>query len=229
MKIDWKVTCRCAALLVAAAALSGCLTSGESADAIGPVNGGGSGGTGAGNSAPVLSGSPTLAVTAGQAYQFTPMAEDADNDPLTFSITNLPAWASFDVATGEVAGIPGMGDVGTYDGIEIVVSDGTASVTYGPFTVQVVSPGSSAGSAVLTWTAPLENESGTALTDLVGYTLYWGTSQGNYSNSVSIDNPGLTTYVVESLPAGVYEFVITARNSAGIESGYSNTATIAIN
>ncbi len=218
------------AILIIAAALSGCLSddgnlTGDTGSAIG-----GSGGEppGSGNSAPTLSGSPILSIVAGEEYRFSPLANDPDNDPLSFSVSNLPLWASFDTAAGAITGFPGLGDVGVYSGIEIVVSDGTASVSLGPFTVEVFAPGSAVGSAVLNWSAPIENESGSALTDLAGYTLYWRVGQGAYLSSVSINNPGLTTYVVENLPTGIYEFVVTARNSEGIESGFSNTATISI-
>ena len=77
----------------------------------------------------------------------------------------------------------------------------------------------------LNWTAPTENEDGSPLEDLSGYRIYWGATPGNYPNSVTIDNPGLTTYVVDNLAPGTYEFVATSFNAAGVESGYSNAAT----
>src|SRR5262245_13392905 len=50
---------------------------------------------GATNSAPTISGAPAAQVTVNQAYSFKPTAADADNNTLTFSIANKPAWASF--------------------------------------------------------------------------------------------------------------------------------------
>ncbi len=79
------------------------------------------------------------------------------------------------------------------------------------------------GSATLNWLPPTQNDDGTALLDLAGYNIYWGTP-GNYSNSVTLNNPGLATYVVENLSPGIYEFVVTAFNTAGVESQYSNSA-----
>lgn len=84
------------------------------------------------------------------------------------------------------------------------------------------------GSATLNWTPPTRNEDGSSLTDLAGYTFYWGTSSGNYPNSVTINNPGISTYVVENLAPGNYEFVSTSFNSSGVESRRSNSATITI-
>lgn len=83
---------------------------------------------------------------------------------------------------------------------------------------------SHAGETTLTWTAPTENEDGTPLTDLAGFKLYWGTTTGDYPNSVDIPNPATTTYLVENLTPGVWRFVATAYNEAGTESQYSNEA-----
>jgi hypothetical protein len=179
----------------------------------------------AGNSAPVISGSPPAEVVAGSAYSFTPGADDADNDPLTFTVDNLPGWASFNETNGQISGTPGDADVGVYEGIVIRVSDGSATGSLGPFSITVQPMDTGTGSVTLNWTAPTQNEDGSALTDLAGYRIYWGTTPGSYPNSVTVDNPGLTTYVVEGLVAGTYEFVATAFNTAGVESRYSSPAT----
>ena len=42
--------------------------------------------------------------------------------------------------------------------------------------------------------------------------------------SVTIENPGLTSYVVEQLTPATWYFVATALNAQGIESGESNVA-----
>jgi len=175
------------------------------------------------NSAPSISGSPNLEFTAGRTYRFTPNASDPDGDALTFSITGLPRWASFDESTGELTGTPQSGDVGTYSNIIITVTDGSESTSLGPFAILVKD--TTFGSVTLSWTAPTENEDGSALVDLDGYRLYWGTTPGDYTDSVTIDNESVTTYVVENIPSGTYEFVGTSFNTAGVESRYSNPAT----
>ena len=179
-----------------------------------------------GNSAPVISGNPAGAVKIGEAYSFTPNASDADNDSLTFEIENRPLWASFDAGTGELSGQPTLGNVGVYDNILISVRDATASASLPRFSITVNQVGTL--STTLSWTAPTENDDGTALTDLDGYRIYWGTIPGNYTNSVTID-AGLTTYVVDNLAPGTYEFVATSFNTSGVESVYSNPATKVLN
>src|SRR5689334_5671535 len=52
------------------------------------------------NHSPTISGAPATSVTAGTAYSFTPVASDVDNDTLSFTIANKPAWAAFNSGTG---------------------------------------------------------------------------------------------------------------------------------
>jgi len=177
----------------------------------------------AANRAPTISGTPSTAVMQGTLYSFTPTASDPDTDTLTFSIANPPAWAAFDTNTGRLQGTPGAGDVGTTSGIVITVSDGelTTALTAFNLAVQAVAM----GSATLSWSAPTQNVDGSPLTDLAGYKVYWGPSQSNYPNSVTLRNPGLTTYVVENLVSGTYFFSATALNAAGGESAFAVPAT----
>jgi hypothetical protein len=64
--------------------------------------------------------------------------------------------------------------------------------------------------------------SGNSLFNLAGYKLLWGASPGNYTSNVHVQNPGVSSYVLDGLAAGTYYFVIVAVNADGEESGYSN-------
>ena len=70
------------------------------------------------------------------------------------------------------------------------------------------------------WQAPTQNVDGTELTDLDGFNLYWGDSSRNYSTSVSL--PATARDWLAELPPGRYYFAVTALNSLGEESDYSN-------
>ena len=59
------------------------------------------------NTAPTISGNPATSVVEGENYSFSPIATDVDGDNLTFNVANLPAWASFDTASGTISGTPG--------------------------------------------------------------------------------------------------------------------------
>jgi len=92
-------------------------------------------------------------------------------------------------------------------------------------TANQVSTGSTqvgTGSTTLSWMPPTQNSDGSPLTDLAGYKIYFGNESGNYHTSIQIDNPGLALYVVENLTPNIYYFVLTAINSSGVESQFSN-------
>lgn len=72
----------------------------------------------------------------------------------------------------------------------------------------------------LSWDAPTTNEDGTQLTDLSGYKVYYGNLSGEYSNTEDVGN--LTTYKVTNLGDGEWYFVVTAYDTSGNESAYSN-------
>ena len=62
--------------------------------------------------------------------------------------------------------------------------------------------------------------------DLAGYKVYFGTAPGTYGNPISLGTG--TTYTLTGLPAGTYYIAITAFNTSGLESGYSNEVSTTI-
>lgn len=173
-----------------------------------------------GNSAPVISGTPAPEAMVSEPYDFTPSAADPDGDALQFSIANGPAWASFDPASGRLRGTPQTGDLGVYEGIRISVTDGAATDTTEQFSVTVVD--STDGTTTLIWTAPTENEDGSALTNLSGYRIYYGSASREYSSELAVESSGITTAVIENLAPGTWYFAATALNAEGLESSLSN-------
>ena len=85
---------------------------------------------------------------------------------------------------------------------------------------------SAAGTAILTWVAPTQNADGTAITDLAGYTLYYGTNPSDLTQSLTVSGAASTTTEMKDLPAGTYYFAVAAYNSLGLESPQSNVASI---
>jgi hypothetical protein len=172
---------------------------------------------------PTISGAPTTAVQAGQGYTFSPTAASPHGAPLVFSISYTPTWASFNTSTGQLSGTPSMTDIGTFANISISVTDGTATASLAAFTITVQA--GTTGSATLSWTVPTTRTDGTPLTTLAGFRIYYGPAAGNYPNTISVPNPGITTYVVDNLSSGTYYFVATAYDSNGLESDYSPPAS----
>jgi hypothetical protein len=172
-------------------------------------------------SAPTISGSPTDTVVAGQSYSFVPTTTNPADGTLGYSITNKPAWATLNTVTGALTGTPSVTDVGSYSNITISVSNGSASASLAAFSIDVTQPAAS-NSASLSWSPPTQNTNGSALTDLAGYTVYYGTSSTDMTQTIQLANPSLTSYVVSDLPSGTYYFSIVAYSSDGTQSTQSN-------
>jgi hypothetical protein len=80
-----------------------------------------------------------------------------------------------------------------------------------------------AGDILLEWDAPTTNEDGTVLTDLAGYKLYYGSAPGIYDQNIDLGN---ITNTSQSLPPGMYYFAVTAYDTSGNESKYSDEVSI---
>jgi hypothetical protein len=85
------------------------------------------------------------------------------------------------------------------------------------------------GAVTLNWTEPTINTNGTPLTDLVGYTIKYGTNASALEDSVSVDDPSTTSYTVQSLTEGqVWYFAIVADASDGTQSSLSNVVSTTV-
>jgi hypothetical protein len=93
------------------------------------------------NRAPEISGIPASSIEVDQAYSFTPVASDEDNDFLEFEITNKPEWAQFSVETGALTGTPTAAQIGESQDITITVTDGREKRSIGPFRITVKEKG----------------------------------------------------------------------------------------
>ncbi len=177
----------------------------------------------AANRAPTISGSPLLSINVLTAYAFQPSASDPDGNPLTFSIQNRPAWATFNTTTGRLSGTPSIADVASFNNIIISVTDGTATVSLPAFNLSVLQV--STGSATINWTPPTANTDGSTLTNLSGYRVLYGTNQNDLNQTQAVNNAGATNVTISNLTAGTWYFAVVATNSAGGESDLSNIAS----
>lgn len=93
-------------------------------------------------------------------------------------------------------------------------SSGSSGSSDGPGVAASVS-----GALVVTWHAPTKNSDGTPLTDLSGYTIYYGTQPAAYTNSLTVDDPSATYAIIRGLQPGVHYFVaVSSNNSTGRHS-----------
>ena len=176
---------------------------------------------------PTISGTPPTTTTVGSSYRFQPTASDPNGDTLAFTITNRPSWATFNTTNGALTGQPTLGNVGNYSNIVIRVSDSTSTVSLPAFAINVVQD--SGGTASLSWTPPTANSNGTALTNLAGYRIYYGTSSTALTQQVQIASAGVSSYVISGLNSGTYYFAVRAYNTVGAESPASNLVMKSVN
>ncbi len=181
------------------------------------------------NTAPAISGSPSLSVQASSPYSFTPSASDAQGQAITFSIANRPSWAAFSATTGTLSGTPTA--AGTHANIVITASDGTLTTSLPAFSITVTAAANRAPTISGTPTASIATGASYSFTpsasdpdnDTLAFTVTgkpsWlafstatgaltGTAvAGTYPNIVISVSDGTVT---RSLPA----FTLTVQNSA---------------
>ncbi|MET0498389.1 MAG: hypothetical protein ABW106_09000 [Steroidobacteraceae bacterium] len=180
------------------------------------------------NAAPQITGATTSTVAANSMYSFKPAASDPNGDALVFQIQNKPVWATFNTLTGQLSGTPTLANAGTFSNIVISASDGVATTAMPAFSISVTKP-SATNAATLKWSVPTKNTDGSALSDLAGFTIVYGTSEAALDQTVRIDNATASTYSLESFPSGTYYFAIKAFTAGGAESGMSSVVSKTFN
>jgi hypothetical protein len=179
------------------------------------------------NLPPSISGNPPSTATVGEPYNFRPIASDPENDPLSFSISNLPEWAYFDLSTGLLNGTPDSSHAGLFENILISVTDGTSTTSLTPFQITVNQADIAVGSATLSWAIPTTRTNGSplAISEILGYRIYMGNNQDELSMLIDLQHNTTTSYSLTNLPSGIYYFTVTTYDYEGNESPFSNIAT----
>lgn len=124
---------------------------------------------------------------------------------------NLGCWLSFAIALL-------MAGCGQADSSSSGASAPTDNTSESAITSPSAGPAATTGFADLAWSANSEP-------DLSGYRVYYGVSSGTYDQEAGqgINAGNATSYVVTGLAPGQrYYFAVTAYDTSGNESGYSN-------
>ena len=79
----------------------------------------------------------------------------------------------------------------------------------------------------LSWTAPVEREDGTpiSMSEIAGYRVYYGTTEGNYPNELDIADSYNMQAMLSNLAPGTYYIVVTSYDMDGRESAFSEVVT----
>ncbi len=202
--------------------LSGCITVTNTENATSEVNNGNIDQSESsdmnGNSAPIISGTPTRFVEAGSYYSFLPVASDTDGDSLSFSISNKPSWASFNTQTGELFGTTNAPT--DHNNINISVSDGSKISTLDSFTIEVTQQ--QKFNVQISWEKPLLNTNGSMLNNISSYKIMYGSSAENKDKTVYFDGNAIVG-TIEDLSPGNYYLSMTTITKNALESDESDT------
>ncbi|MEY8201132.1 MAG: putative Ig domain-containing protein [Colwellia sp.] len=170
------------------------------------------------NLAPSISGTPITEVEINSYYSFKPQAQDPEGEVLFFIIDNLPAWASFNVNTGEISGTPELES--SHQNIVISASDGTHTISLDAFNMNVFKP--TPPGITIKWQAPVEDVNDEPIGAVKAYKIFYGTTQGNYDKSITINDGNTEVFVIQDLEPGDYYFAMLAISDNGRESAMSS-------
>ena len=176
-----------------------------------------------------ISGSPPTSVAAGTLFSFTPTVSISRWRRPSFTIANKPAWASFSASTGTLSGTPATSNIGTTSGIGIKVTDGRTWAQLPPFSITVTGTvPTTSGAATLTWLPPTQNSDGSALTNLAGYEVDYGTAANALNKTLTVGNPAQSSMTVSNLASGTWYFAVKAYTNSGVKSALSTVASKSI-
>jgi fibronectin type 3 domain-containing protein len=146
---------------------------------------------------------------------------------LAWAASDNAAWLTLSPPSGTNSGtvtanvnLTGLA-AGTYNAIITVTASGSTNSPV-QIPVSLTLSTTTTNAASLIWNANTD-------TNLAGYNVYQATSSGAYTTPVATVPKPATSYTVTGLKTGTtYFFVITAYNSAGVESLLSNEVSKSI-
>jgi hypothetical protein len=143
-----------------------------------------------------------------------PVTQQASGKNFNFALTGVAGQATF--------GSPAVALIG--------VSASSSASSGSSSSSGAGSSSSSAASTTVTlsWMAPTQNTNGTALTNLAGFDIYYGTSASAMTQKISLNTVAVLSYVVGDLSSGTWYFQVVAVNSLGTQSSPSSTVSVTI-
>ena len=106
------------------------------------------------------------------------------------------------------------------NGLDIIYVNFTINITVAP-------PAPTVSEISLSWRAPFEREDDNPISpaEIAGYKIYYGTTEGDYTESIKINDGTIDSHTIKGLTPGTYYLVITTHDTDGRESGFSPAVT----
>jgi hypothetical protein len=163
-----------------------------------------------------ISGTPETSIEVGKYYSFRPTVVGPPGVNLSYTIENKPSWAQFSASTGMLSGTATA--AGESRDIIVSVSDGSGHASLAAFSITVDSAATPSGTVELSWSAPTKNTDGTALTNLAGYVVRYGTTSAALNSQLSVKS---TKVDIDNLKPGTWYFEVASINSNNVQSPFS--------
>ena len=165
----------------------------------------------------LLIASTTLAAGVAQAQTAGVVTLRANTTSATTSVVPVLTWSTNPTATSCRAS-GGWSGTKSASGNETLTRI-TASTNY------TLTCSWSAGSAQVSWVAPTKNTDGSALTNLAGFKVYYGTSTSSMTQSATLNDVSARSVSIGSLIPATWYFKVRVLNSSQVESADSNVAS----
>ncbi len=174
--------------------------------------------------------------TVGVAYSATITASESSNTPFTFAVTTglLPAGVTLNTSSGVISGIPAANTAGSYT-VTITATDSANIPVTGTYTYTIVV----AGGLYMTYTgtSPINVISGSAHANITTVTATGGTYPYAYAITTPASLPvGMTINpatgaigTTSATPAGTYNIIVQATDSAQLTGSASFTIVVGLN
>ena len=184
------------------------------------------------NDAPVITSVAPTSVVLGEEYTYTPSATDAENDPLTWSLTQKPAGMTINATTGAISWTPA--EAGSSGTVRLVANDGNSDSVAQTFVITVSEPDNEAPvigqGETDTLTTDEDTQGSTTLTatDANGDSLSWSVSSPASNGSAAVVG-GNVTYTPNANFNGNDSFTVQVSDGSLTDSIVVNVTVNAVN
>ena len=184
------------------------------------------------NDAPVITSVAPTSVVLGEEYTYTPSATDAENDPLTWSLTQKPAGMTINATTGAISWTPA--EAGSSGTVRLVANDGSSDSVAQTFVITVSEPDNEAPvigqGETDTLTTDEDTQGSTTLTatDANGDSLSWSVSSPASNGSAAVVG-GNVTYTPNANFNGNDSFTVQVSDGSLTDTILVNVTVSAVN